>query len=427
MAIAIVGGIAPFCRQQCIPSGLIRKWIDVPDTDTIHSYDISWWRGEFVDQSVEAGFRWRRASDVSRHAAIAVIAGAVLYLSFWYMDQLAMPAGAAVSWLLAIRGSIFLLGLAIGWLLVKYPIEAERGRLALLFEACGLLSFAAVMTIRGEPLPYYGMSIAILLTGIYLLIPNRVVYILALCGTMTLCYVGLLLLAAHKHPQQAVSDLIMVLITFNVLGYMATLRLAIGRRKEFRLVLETERTNKQLTQEIKQRRDLERKLNQLATTDSLTGVYNRREYIDLSRHALMHAKRSGQTLAVLMFDLDYFKQVNDSYGHAVGDEALRVVAQSLRKQLRTTDILARFGGEEFTLTLQQTSAEHATATAERIRAIVADRPIPGTRADFRLTVTVGVAIYDGEDETMEELIERADTALYEGKAAGRDCVVALAS
>lgn len=164
----------------------------------------------------------------------------------------------------------------------------------------------------------------------------------------------------------------------------------------------------------------DRKLAQLATIDSLTGVANRRAFFDLSAGARMLASRQRHPLSLLMLDLDHFKSVNDRFGHAAGDAALCVFALAAQGALREPDILARLGGEEFAVTLPGTDLAGAIQAAERVRRAVSEAVLPEGCGDF--TLTVGVVLVDA-DEDINAALARADRALYAAKNAGRNRVM----
>ena len=163
----------------------------------------------------------------------------------------------------------------------------------------------------------------------------------------------------------------------------------------------------------------------LALTDSLTGIFNRR-YVNAHLPRLLErAIDSGKPVSVLMFDIDRFKEVNDSYGHTIGDEVLREVTARASRNLRTFDLLARLGGEEFVVLLPDTHGEAAKLVAERLRHCIGDAPFEVTAEDRRIpvTVSVGVAVGGRPDDTVDSLMRRADIALYEAKRSGRNCVI----
>ena len=166
-------------------------------------------------------------------------------------------------------------------------------------------------------------------------------------------------------------------------------------------------------------------LEKLALTDPLTGLANRRAFQEALEAELARVARHGRPAAVLLLDLDHFKAVNDTWGHAVGDEVLAGFAQILRRGCRRGDLAARIGGEEFALLLPATGLAPALAVGERIRRATEWRPL-GRSAQVPVTVSVGVASTEGlpaPPDTLE-LVPRADAALYRAKGEGRNRVVA---
>lgn len=161
----------------------------------------------------------------------------------------------------------------------------------------------------------------------------------------------------------------------------------------------------------------------MALTDSLTGLYNRRYLIAHAASLVERTRAAAKPLAVLMIDVDHFKLVNDSHGHAVGDEVLCQVAERMTLNIRTVDMLARFGGEEFVALMPDTPIELAETVAERLRAAVADTPFETAVGPLSGTISVGVAEALGPAETVDSLLKRADDALYAAKRGGRNRVV----
>lgn len=163
-----------------------------------------------------------------------------------------------------------------------------------------------------------------------------------------------------------------------------------------------------------------------AQTDPLTGVLNRGSFDAALEELVDRHREESSGVALLLFDIDDFKRVNDRYGHQVGDEAIRVFTRRCRSQLRPSDRLARYGGEEFAVLIEGVSLEHAAARAESIRAAIADAPCKvgrnGATRQFELTVSAGVSSLATGDEA-EDLVHRADEALYLAKARGKNCVM----
>ncbi|MDD2781508.1 diguanylate cyclase [Sulfuricurvum sp.] len=183
----------------------------------------------------------------------------------------------------------------------------------------------------------------------------------------------------------------------------------------------------QLEQEVKERtlelEQLNIGLNHIATTDYLTNIRNRRSFFDVGDQYFVMAKRNQKELCVLSFDLDNFKAINDTYGHQVGDQALKQFADNCKKHLRESDIFGRMGGEEFTALLFETSLKESIHLAERIVKSTSEIVIHLDNEAINFTVSVGVASMLPSDQKMDDLLLRADRALYQAKANGRNQVI----
>ena len=164
-------------------------------------------------------------------------------------------------------------------------------------------------------------------------------------------------------------------------------------------------------------------VQQLASTDGLTGLNNRRHFVELAKREFGRARRYQRPLAAIMMDIDHFKQVNDTYGHAAGDQVLRVIAERCRKAVRDIDILGRYGGEEFVVLLLETDLDGACHVAERLHTAIISQPIhTGEGLELYVTASLGVAQKDENTISLEMLIARADQALYVAKHKGRNRV-----
>lgn len=160
-----------------------------------------------------------------------------------------------------------------------------------------------------------------------------------------------------------------------------------------------------------------------ARTDDLTGLANRRAFVEQGRMALDQARRYERPLSLIMFDIDHFKKINDSHGHAAGDEALRRVATVVRAAARASDGTGRMGGEEFAVLLPETSIVEAEVLAERLRRDMADLRVEFGGVTLRITGSFGVAEHTAQTADFESLLRAADAALYVAKERGRDRVV----
>jgi diguanylate cyclase (GGDEF)-like protein/PAS domain S-box-containing protein len=179
-----------------------------------------------------------------------------------------------------------------------------------------------------------------------------------------------------------------------------------------------------LFQDISERQRMHRELLRLATTDTLTGLYNRGHFFERCEDERERARRYGHPLACLMVDLDHFKQINDDRGHAAGDAVLVAVAGTLRSLLRVVDIGGRIGGEEFAILLPQTDLAGAAAFAERLRHAIAELDVATGSGRLRVTASIGAAAIaaDADDVSIEQALQRADQAMYRAKASGRNRV-----
>jgi diguanylate cyclase (GGDEF)-like protein len=167
-------------------------------------------------------------------------------------------------------------------------------------------------------------------------------------------------------------------------------------------------------------------LQTMAISDPLTGCHNRRYFTEISAKMVSAAQRHRRTISILMIDVDFFKKVNDGYGHPAGDEVLKAVAGACKATLRASDFLVRFGGEEFVAILPDTSQPEALIVAERMRAGVELMQVPTESGVIQATVSIGVSDFIESENTIDKALSRADVALYQAKHAGRNQVAAYA-
>jgi diguanylate cyclase (GGDEF)-like protein len=175
--------------------------------------------------------------------------------------------------------------------------------------------------------------------------------------------------------------------------------------------------------DISQQHRLTEELRLLATTDSLTGLTNRRHFMEQSIQYLHHALRYGHDLSLIMLDIDFFKNTNDEFGHAVGDQILIKLTEVLAQNIRSVDILCRYGGEEFCILLPETALEAAHPMAERLRWLVKETSFNINGVRHRISISLGVTSLQNEKVSMDILLNRADHAMYHAKRNGRDQVM----
>jgi diguanylate cyclase (GGDEF)-like protein len=168
---------------------------------------------------------------------------------------------------------------------------------------------------------------------------------------------------------------------------------------------------------------------QLAQTDVLTGINNRRNLFKCAEREFNVALRYQRPLSVIMFDIDHFKAVNDTFGHAVGDQILKQVADIASVELRNADVIGRYGGEEFVVVLPMTNVQQACLVAERIRVGVEALRVPTEKGDAKVTLSIGIVEMTGDEQSdsIENLTRRADEAMYAAKQEGRNRIVTVTS
>jgi diguanylate cyclase (GGDEF)-like protein len=167
---------------------------------------------------------------------------------------------------------------------------------------------------------------------------------------------------------------------------------------------------------------LHSQVQRLAVTDDLTEQYNRRGFFELGDREIDRYHRFGRDLSAIMLDIDHFKEINDAYGHAVGDQVLATLARRCRTHIRLVDVLGRYGGEEFAILLPETDQATAAEIAERIRSSIANEPIATTQGAINLSISLGVASATVDTLTLTALLDRADAAMYQAKQNGRNRV-----
>lgn len=263
--------------------------------------------------------------------------------------------------------------------------------------------------VRAQTVDYNLAVTVVLIVGHYLLVPAILYKRIGLALFFSLLEVLIFLLMTKTSIAAEIRNNIIALVLANVIGVIISIRLATFRRNQYKAQLEERRA----------RQEIER----LAITDSLTGIFNRRKWLEDASRVLARYLRNKQIFSLMYLDIDHFKRLNDTQGHAFGDMALQHFAQLVGQQIRELDVFGRFGGEEFVLLLPDTALANAKSLAQRIRAATESSTI--AHSGVRLTVSIGVTEVALEDAKIEDVLHRADQALYKAKSLGRNRVEAL--
>lgn len=387
-------------------------------------YAIAPLKAEFRDAQTEEAFRSYVEARTARHLKTTIIVWALLTLLFGLLDYQDLGMSP---------GFYLLMGMRVGaaaMLAVLYVLVSGRPQLATagwpvtLVAILGFPLMFVIFFVRPDTAAWNVGVISIMLISIFVFLPNRLmlntlVAAYGLIGTLTT-------LAVRGSDAATLIGLAIVMLLPVVTGFVAARRLQVVQRQEFALLQQVTLTNQDLKQEIERRKALEGELQRQATTDPLTGLSNRRQYEMLFKRERERCARQGGAMVVGIADLDHFKQINDTHGHDLGDQALKHVAQIFLESLRQSDVVGRFGGEEFILLLPDTQITQAQAVVERLREQLANTPLVAGSLKIPVTATFAITQVRVDDDSIEDIIRRADKSLYQGKKAGRNRVVVAA-
>ncbi|MFQ3787064.1 GGDEF domain-containing protein [Halomonas sp. A29] len=380
------------------------------------------WRDEFKDSALEALYRRTMQLQDSQQLRYALWIIAGTFLLFGVADYILLGASLELLALLSIRFVVACSCLALARLVGRRPTQVHRPRPLNLVYFTAITGLLLSILLHPGSVGLHISSIVVSSLAIYLLVPNRLPWILTWNGYLTFGFVLVAALWKPLSPGMLMSS-ILILGFANLMGWLTYSRLNRLQRKQFALLVDEREANRKLQKEIEERQLLEAQLRHMASTDPLTGLANRRHFFELAEREFSRAQREGTPLSICMVDIDLFKTLNDHHGHAVGDLVLTTVASCCASMLRETDIIGRYGGEEFVIALPQADLETATFIAERLRHKVTSLHLAVLDEGQHLSVTVGISQIEPGEAKLELALQRADDALYAGKARGRNCVV----
>lgn len=380
------------------------------------------WRAEFNDAALEALYRRTMRLQDAQQLRYALWLIAATFLLFIAADYVLLGASGTFLILAATRVGVTLCCLVLARYITRHPAQAHRPLPLNLVYFAVISGLLLTIFLHPGSVGLHISSIVVACLTIYLLVPNRLTWILAWNSYLSFGFILLALLWKPLAPGMLASAL-MIIAFANLMGWLTFSRLNRLQRRQFALLMDERDVNRQLQSEIEERQMLEAQLRHMASTDPLTGIANRRHFFELAERELIRAQREHTPLAICMVDIDLFKTLNDHHGHAVGDLVLTTVASCCASVLRETDIIGRYGGEEFVIALPQADLETATFIAERLRDKVSALQLPMLPLGQRLSVTVGISQVAPGETRLEPALQRADEALYTGKSRGRNCVV----
>lgn len=394
-------------------------------TSSSQEYKISKWLAEFKNRDTELAYQKYFQSMINRQLRIVLMVWAILLLLFAIPDLDALGATRPFFYLLAYR---VIIALALLFVTLRIQSETDFFKISYIITAIVIAGFTGFMLLfhfRPNIVVWIVGVIMIQIVALMMFVPIR--FSLAFAGGLYAVVLTLVTRWAMGSSKANLIGLFFILMLPLVLGAATAMRLGISQRKQFALLSQTEKINQELALEIDRRRALELQLTEMASTDPLTGLCNRRQYEMLFTHEIERARRARTPLSACIVDLDHFKKVNDTYGHGAGDEVLRRTAILLKDKLRSMDIVGRLGGEEFIILLPETTIEQAAMIGNRLLSALSSIDIKTNAAIIQVTATIGIAQLLPNDPDFNAIIQRADEALYRGKETGRNRVEVTAA
>jgi len=377
-------------------------------------------RGEFVEPALEQDFRASTLSRVLPQQRAGLVLWAALMVVFAVPDYLALGTVPNFWILAAYRGVFALLLLGAAEAFKRRPNLALQGYVLVGLALLGYSFFFLLYGLRPDIRAFNTGAIMVIQVMLFLFVPVRVAMAapVALFGAIG---ATLSVWATTADASVKVGTAFLVALPA-VLGYAAALRQQKTERLEFLLRRQLLDANRELKDEVVRRVALQGELERQAFTDLLTGLPNRRALAERFATESARAQRRSEPLSLAMFDLDHFKRVNDTHGHAGGDAVLRGVGEVCARSFRGADMAARVGGEEFAVLLPDVDLQRAGTVLQRFNDLLAATPAMVGDQAVAVTATAGVAQHQpGED--LNALMARADAAMYAGKQAGRNRVV----
>ena len=359
---------------------------------------------DFSEPEVERVFRSELLGKTLRGHRLSLLLGALLYGGFGLLDGSIIPDVAGIAWL--IRYAVICPGLlAILALSYHRPAMAALPALTAIAGVLAGLGVIAMISLAAPPGNYmYYAGLLLVCSAVYTFLHLRFAVALRCAWSLVAAYE--LVAIAGNTPIPILINNTFFLVGTNAIGMMACYSSERASRVAFLY---------------------RRKIEALAYEDPLTGVLNRRAFFDVAQSHLARCARSNRPLSAVMIDVDYFKGINDAFGHVVGDELLKALASTLQTSVRPDDTVCRYGGEEFVVWLPETDAETAHLVAEHLRDAVEHVRILTEGRIVRATASFGVATCEpGEASRVDELVAKADQALYAAKRDGRNRVALAA-
>ncbi|WFF42042.1 diguanylate cyclase [Salinicola endophyticus] len=383
---------------------------------------IHWLTGQFRNADQEAEYRRSISSQVRLETALAVVVAALIYGIFMIADYQVMGPNRKFYLMVITRAVVVCLCITLAVIIVsrrRHVYETWLHAMPLWILATGIL---LIIPMRPESINAQVTGTLVATLAFYLMIPNLLTIVTSASLYLGIGFLVFAVLFAGASPWMVIR-VALLLIMANGVGFFALLRLEKLRRGQFSLLLEERDRNRQLLDEIAHRELLEEQLRRVVERDALTGLDSRSHFMKRAEVLWQGSRQGKMPFSLFMIDVDHFKSINDTWGHSQGDLVLTKIAEVCAQSMRSTDVIGRFGGEEFVAALPDSGLDDALMVAERLRTRVAALPFEERMRELQASVTIGIAVAHGDDVDLQALITRADRALYVGKREGRNRVV----
>lgn len=384
--------------------------------------DVHWLTGGFSESSKESMYRSSIKTRVRLESRFALILVSLVFGMFAITDYHLLGLTREYELLITMRIVVVGLCLVLAFVIGRwggYSRKVWLHALPLWILATGII---LIVPLRPDSLSTQITAVVVATMAFYLLIPNLLTVATFASVYLSVGFLVSSVVFAELSPEETL-PIALLLVMANVVGYCALLRLEFLQRKQFALLHEEREQNHHLLKEIAHRKSLEAQLRIVAERDALTGLDSRSHFMKRAKALLQRSRLEKAEFCLFMIDVDHFKNINDTWGHTRGDWILTKIAEVCEQSLRPTDVIGRFGGEEFVVALPDTSPTDAQIVAERLKKNVAELPSKEEMNGLRLSITIGIAVAHAEEEDLEPVITRADQMLYVGKRNGRNRVM----
>jgi diguanylate cyclase (GGDEF)-like protein len=377
------------------------------------------WTLKFFDKAQEDAYREDDFPKSLKKHRMACLEGAFLYAIFGILDGVILPEQKEICWIIRFCFVCpFLVGSYFFSFTKLYPkVRTANTVVGGLFISVGLIVMISIASSPGDYLYYAGLLLCSMF--FYGKIPDHVIANFLSWGTFGLYLVAAVLFTTT--PGDVLFSNTFIYFFFNVAGMFIGYSMELFRRLDYLQRLTIERQAGQLERALRDTEQEKRRAEELSLQDPLTGLANRRHFFKVAAREYERKIRYRHSLSIMLLDIDHFKSVNDTFGHAVGDRVLQEVAAIITGTIRQSDLACRYGGEEFAVLLPEVDPHTARQFGKRLLQSIEQAPIVLQHGQISLSASMGIAgLTEEEDDLPEILLERADQMLYQAKNSGRN-------